>query len=69
MGEADLSDDYFVGIFLGLFHGCLDHFVDNANYASLFTMELEKFLMNDKSIASCSLPRIKTKVTNNKNKL
>lgn len=31
-------------------------------------MELEKFLMNDKNIASC-LPRIKTKVTNNKNKL
>ena len=48
--------------------GRLIHFVYNANYTSLFTMELEKFLMNDKSIASC-LPRIKTKVTNNKNKL
>ena len=51
MREADLSDDYFVGIFLGLCHGCLDHFVDNANYASLFAMELEKFLVNDKTTA------------------
>ena len=32
MGEEDLSDDYFVGIFLGLCRGCLDHFVDNAHY-------------------------------------
>lgn len=46
--------------------GRLIHFFNNANYTSL--LELEKFLMNDKSIASC-LPRIKTKVTNNKNKL
>jgi len=45
------SFDYFVGIFLGLCHGCLDHFVDNANYASLFAMELEKFLVNDKTTA------------------
>ena len=51
MEEEDLSDDYFVGIFLGFFHGCLDHFVDNANYTSLFAMELEKFLVNDKTTA------------------
>ena len=51
MGEEDLSDDYFVGIFLGLCHGCLDHFVDNVNYASLFAMELEKFLVHDKTTA------------------
>ena len=46
-----VSFDYFVGIFLGLCHGYLVHFVDNANYVSLFAMELEKFLVNDKATA------------------
>ena len=50
-GGRSFSFYYFVGIFLGLFHGCLDHFVDNANYVSLFAMELEKFLVNDKTTA------------------
>ena len=37
----------------GLCHDCLIYFVNNANCAFLFAMELEKLLVNDKTAASC----------------
>ena len=41
-----------------LCHGCLVHFVYNASHASLFAMEVEKFLVNGKIIKK---NQIKTK--------
>ena len=38
------------GLLKRLCHGCLVHFVYNANHASIFVMELEKFLVNGKII-------------------
>ena len=37
----------------GLCHGSLVHFVNDANYTSLFAMELEKLLANSKITALC----------------
>jgi len=34
-------------------HGCLAQFVNNANYASVFAMELEKLFGNGKITALC----------------
>ena len=34
-------------------HGCLVRFFNYTNYVSLFALELDKLLVNDKIIASC----------------
>ena len=54
----------------GLCHDCLIYFVNNANCAFLFAMELEKLLVNDKTTVSCQTnchPSIISNVKNNKN--
>ena len=42
----------FFFFFMGLCHGCLIHFVNNAKYASMLAIELEKLPVNDKTTAS-----------------
>ena len=37
----------------GLYHSCPVYFVNSGNYASMFVMELQKLLLNDKTISSC----------------
>ena len=51
----------------GLCPSCLVHFVNNVNYTSLFSMELEKFLWMTRS--QICFPSIISKVANNSNEL